>query len=75
MFSEILLEIWENHRGRCIGVLAGVAIGLMFILLGFFKAVFLLVCIGIGYFLGNKVDNNEDLMDLLDRILPPGYHK
>jgi hypothetical protein len=28
-----------------------------------------------GYALGSKIDHKEDIMDLLDRILPPGYHK
>jgi uncharacterized membrane protein len=47
----------------------------MFIVLGFFRTVFLLILMAGGYILGGKVDSKEDLLELLDRILPPGYHK
>ena len=48
--------------------------GLLVLLLGFFRAVFLLFCIGLGFYIGYKMDAGEDLVDLLDNLLPP-YHK
>ncbi len=75
MFSKIMHEIWEDYRGRLIGVVIGLTIGLLFLYMGFFRTIFLLICIGLGFFIGNRVDNKEELLDLLDRLLPPGYHR
>lgn len=75
MMSEIIKELWDNYRGRLIGAGLGLLVGIMFLLLGFFQTVFLLICISIGYFVGQRIDNKEDLMDILDRLLPPGYHR
>ena len=75
MFSEILQNLWENYRGRLVGSLFGLIIGAMFLILGFFQTIFLLICITAGYLLGKRIDNKEDLMDILDRLLPPGHHR
>ncbi|MGL5207453.1 MAG: DUF2273 domain-containing protein [Acidaminococcaceae bacterium] len=75
MFSEILQNLWENYRGRLVGSLFGLFIGAMFLILGFFQTIFLLICITAGYLLGKRIDNKEDLMDVLDRLLPPGHHR
>jgi len=75
MFSEILQNLWENYRGRLVGSSFGLIIGAMFLILGFFRTIFLLICITAGYLLGKRIDNKEDLMDVLDRLLPPGHHR
>lgn len=75
MFSKIFDDLWENYRGRLLGALIGLIIGTLFLCLGFLRAVFLLICICAGTFIGYKIDNKEDLLDLLDRLLPPGYHR
>ena len=75
MFSEILQNLCENSRGRLVGSLFGLIIGAMFLILGFFQTIFLLICITAGYLLGKRIDNKEDLMDVLDRLLPPGHHR
>jgi uncharacterized membrane protein len=75
MFYEIIHDLWKNSRWRVIGVVAGLLIGILFLLLGFFKTIFLMICVGLGFFIGNKLDKKEDLIDFLDRLLPPGYHK
>lgn len=41
----------------------------------FFQALFLMICIGFGFFIGNKLDKKEDLLEWLDRLLPNGYHR
>ena len=66
MLNEIFSDLWKNYRGRLLGSIFGLFIGVMF---------FLLICITAGFFLGNKLDKKEDLMEWLDRLLPPGYHK
>ena len=75
MLNEIFSDLWKNYRGRLLGSIFGLFIGVMFLILGFLQTIFLLIRITAGFFLGNKLDKKEDLMEWLDRLLPPGYHK
>lgn len=75
MWNEILNDLWRVYRGRLLGSVFGLFIGAMFLLLGFLQTIFLLICISTGFFIGNKIDKKEDLLEWLDRLLPPGYHK
>lgn len=75
MWNEILNDLWRVYRGRLLGSVFGLFIGAMFLILGFLQTVFLLICISAGFFIGNKIDKKEDLLEWLDRLLPPGYHK
>lgn len=75
MLNEILADIWHLYRGRVLCSLTGMFVGAMFLWLGFFQALFLLLCIGAGFYLGYKLDKKEDLLEWLDRLLPPGYHR
>lgn len=59
MFNEILSDLWKNYRGRLLGSLFGLFIGVMFLLLGFLQTIFLLICITAGFFLGNKLDKKK----------------
>ena len=76
MWNEILNDLWRVYRGRLLGSVFGLFIGAMFFNFGFFcRRYFLLICISAGFFIGNKIDKKEDLLEWLDRLLPPGYHK
>ena len=75
MWNEILNDLWRVYRGRLLGSVFGLVIGAMFLILGFLQTIFLLICISAGFFIGNKIDKKEDLLEWLDRLLPPGYHK
>lgn len=75
MWNEILNDLWRVYRGRLLGSVFGLFIGAMFLILGFLQTIFLLICISSGFFIGNKIDKKEDLLEWLDRLLPPGYHK
>lgn len=75
MWNEILNDLWRLYRGRLLGSVFGLFIGAMFLILGFLQTIFLLICISAGFFIGNKIDKKEDLLEWLDRLLPPGYHK
>lgn len=75
MWNESLNDLWRVYRGRLLGSVFGLFIGAMFLILGFLQTIFLLICISAGFFIGNKIDKKEDLLEWLDRLLPPGYHK
>jgi uncharacterized membrane protein len=50
-------------------------IGALFLLIGFWRTLFMLIFVLGGFFIGYKIDKKEDLMEWLDRLLPPGYHR
>ena len=47
----------------------------LYIWVGFFDTVVILTFIAVGFYFGRKYDNREDLMAVLDRILPGKYTK
>lgn len=64
--------LWSMHRGKIIGGILGLIIAIIIISLGFLKAVFVILCTVLGYYIGKLIDNKEDIRDILDKILPPG---
>jgi len=61
-------EFFEHHRGKIIGVALGLAFGWFAIVYGFWKAVFVTVCVGIGYYVGKRVDERIDFAHVWDRL-------
>ncbi len=75
MNKEQILEVFLKHYGKIIGISLGLLISILILTLGFIKTIFISLCIYIGYFLGSKIDKKENILELLDRILPPGTLK
>jgi uncharacterized membrane protein len=73
MENNFWLAIWEYHSGKIVGTLGGLFLGILVITLGFFKALFVLMCMTLGFLIGKRIDQKEDIMEILDRILPPGH--
>jgi uncharacterized membrane protein len=72
-FRDICRDVWENHRGKLLGSLAGLLTALLIMWVGFLWTFFVLVCVLVGFAIGKRMDDHkEDLVDVLDRILPPG---
>jgi uncharacterized membrane protein len=71
--QEVIHNIWDKHRGKIIGVILGLVISLLIIIVGFFKGVFIILCCMAGYYIGRRIDNKENLREILEHILPPGY--
>lgn len=69
MNLEKFLEIYSSNKGRISGVILGFLFGILVISIGFFKTLFLSLCISLGYIIGKKVDNNEDLIYFIEKIL------
>ena len=68
-------EIWRAHSGKIMGVSIGLILGLLILAIGFFQALFVLFCMVVGYVIGKRIDDKEDLMEILDKLLPPGTHR
>lgn len=70
---DLSQDIWDNHRGKLLGTLLGLFVALLIIWVGLLWAMFILVCMAIGYFVGKRMDDHkENLAEVLDRFLPPG---
>lgn len=75
MNSKLLEEIWQNHSGKLLGVLLGFLFGILVITFGFFRTLFVAFCVVAGYVVGKRIDQKEDIMEILDKLLPPGYNR
>ncbi|CUH94297.1 hypothetical protein P22_0363 [Propionispora sp. 2/2-37] len=75
MNSKLIQEIWQNHNGKITGAVIGLFIGIFIITFGFFRTFFVLLCMVAGYIIGKRIDEKEDIMDILEKMLPPGYHR
>ncbi|MDF2565207.1 MAG: hypothetical protein K0Q53_1602 [Massilibacillus sp.] len=71
----LLEEAWHNHRGKLVGTILGIIIGISILLFGFFKTLFIMICGLIGLFVGKRVDEKDDLMDIVEKIIPPGFRR
>ncbi|HOB20143.1 MAG TPA: DUF2273 domain-containing protein [Candidatus Atribacteria bacterium] len=72
---EIVVSCLTNHRGKTIGMTSGLLFGILVLLIGFFRSLFLAICIGVGYWIGRLYDREESFMAFLDKILPNGLRK
>lgn len=72
---KLLEEIWQVHSGKILGASLGFVLSILVLLLGFFQTLFVVFCVTAGYLVGKRIDEKEDLMDILDKLLPPGYHR
>ena len=68
-------EIWRAHSRKIISVSIGFILGILILAIGFLQALFVMFCMVVGYVIGKWIDDKEDLMEILDKLLPPGTHR
>ncbi|MGE5507111.1 MAG: DUF2273 domain-containing protein [Chitinophagales bacterium] len=61
-----------RNKGRAIGSVLGLAIGLLIIIVGFWRGLFLAGCVWLGWYIGSRRDAHESLSEMISRLLPPG---
>lgn len=61
MWEKIFLLIIEEHRGKAIGILMGLVAGILVISYGFWRTLFIIFCIVLGYFIGKRIDESQGL--------------
>lgn len=52
----MLSRIWESHGGRIVGVAAGIFLGFLYLVVGFWDMLFFALLMYIGYTLGKQRD-------------------
>ncbi|QCX32698.1 DUF2273 domain-containing protein [Caloramator sp. E03] len=70
MWKEVLLNIFHNNRGKFIGAIVGFILAIFILTIGFLKALFIAICVFIGYYIGKKIDNKESIVETIQKILP-----
>ena len=69
MKENILLFLqdqWQSHRGRTAGFLLGTLFGVCVLLFGFWSTLFVILCAGIGMYIGLRVERVGSWSELLD---------
>ena len=75
MNYEFLGEFLKQHSGKIAGILIGMFVGIFILVFGFFHTMFVMFCMISGYIVGRRIDQKEDIMDILGKLLPPGYYR
>ena len=73
-FLEFLQTLIRN-KGKSIGTLLGFIIAILVLTIGFFKTLFIVLCTWLGYYIGKKSDNQENIRDIIEKILAPSKEK
>lgn len=69
---EQLREFLRKYWGRALGSTAGLIVAVLFLTLGFFRTLLIVLCVAAGFFIGMFRDSKEDFLEFVERILPKG---
>ncbi|EGD48573.1 Protein of unknown function DUF2273 [Ruminiclostridium papyrosolvens DSM 2782] len=76
MDKQVLTEFYNQHKGEILGAAIGFSIAVIVLILGLLKALFIVLCVVFGFYVGKKLYQDKDyIKNLLDRILPPGTYR
>jgi len=75
MLKDFLLNVFAKNQGKIIGAFIGLLFGILILVIGFFRTVVIVFFVFIGYYIGKKIDDKEDLVEFLSKILPSGWNK
>lgn len=68
MLQEVLRE-WAPYRGRICGGIIGFSFGWLVIRYGIIQGLFVALCVGLGVYVGWKLDAGSPGGDWVDRLL------
>lgn len=71
----LIQELWANHPGKTVGVGFGLLLGILFLLVGFWRMLVFALLVLAGYWIGRRIDRQEDMYGLLSRILPDDFFR
>ena len=61
-------EIFIKHKGAFIGGAIGMVVAILMLIIGFWKAMLVLLLIGIGILIGMTLDGNSIIKDSVDKF-------
>jgi uncharacterized membrane protein len=62
----------RKYWGRLAGSAAGLVVAILFLSLGFFRTLLIVICVSIGFAIGMFRDSREEFLEFVERILPKG---
>lgn len=68
MWENLFRIIFEEHRGKAIGIILGLLASILFISYGFWRTIFIVVCIALGFFIGKEIDEKKNFDQWLKNI-------
>ena len=74
--NEFVLEVTKyflQNKGKIIGGIIGFIFGILFLMIGFFKTLVIILCTAIGFIIGSRWDLEGDFVNFLNKILPPQF--
>jgi uncharacterized membrane protein len=69
---ERVKEFMRIYWGRVLGSAAGLTVAILFLTIGFFRTLLIVICMAAGFFLGMFRDSKEEFLEFVERILPKG---
>ena len=70
--DKVLQEIWKKYKWTILLALAGLVFAISVITYGFFKALFIFVCIAVGVYVGLTLDRRAQNKR---KVEDPFYHE
>ncbi|MDD2373148.1 MAG: DUF2273 domain-containing protein [Syntrophomonadaceae bacterium] len=68
MWENLFRIIFEQHRGKAIGIVLGLLASILFISYGFWRTIFIIVCIALGFFIGKEIDEKKNFEQWLKHM-------
>jgi len=62
-------EFVSQNKGKIGGIILGMASGWLIIKYGFWKALFVALCSGIGYYIGKRLDEQVNIKEIFLKFL------
>lgn len=61
-------EFYAKHPATSWGLAAGLLLGLAFAAFGFWRTIVVVVCVGLGLFIGWRLDDGDDIYSWPERV-------
>ncbi|GGE10370.1 hypothetical protein GCM10011571_09590 [Marinithermofilum abyssi] len=71
----MLDRLWETHRGRVVGTVVGFVLGLIYLIVGFWKTMVFGLFVGVGFWIGHRMDRRDDVGEVLENIFPDKWFR
>lgn len=68
MLERLFTFIYEEHRAKAIGVVIGLLAAVLFLSFGFWRTLFIVICIVLGYIIGKRIDEDKNFEQWIKRI-------
>ena len=68
MWEQLIMEILNNHKGKLFGILGGLLFSILVLFIGILQTIFIACCVVIGYIIGKRIDESENLRDTVERF-------